>query len=150
MVCSVECRWRRKRAVFCRNCLISLFRKPLLCEALRHNSTLLTHQRWSRADSNRRHPGCKPGALPTELRPQIKTSTIHNSRCPLSIIIQRSVKLSPRIATWRYRAKLRSPDNRLWPCRRVRLGYCGLPVTKRFIPRPGTNSVFAPEKPVNS
>src|SRR6185437_5655845 len=24
---------------------------------------------WRRADSNRRPPGCKPGALPTELRP---------------------------------------------------------------------------------
>src|SRR5690606_30089154 len=25
---------------------------------------------WSRPDSNRRHPACKAGALPTELRPQ--------------------------------------------------------------------------------
>jgi hypothetical protein len=28
-------------------------------------------QWWSRPDSNRRHPACKAGALPTELRPHI-------------------------------------------------------------------------------
>ena len=26
---------------------------------------------WRRPDSNRRPPGCKPGALPTELRPRL-------------------------------------------------------------------------------
>ena len=30
----------------------------------------LTRKWWSRTESNRRHPACKAGALPTELRPQ--------------------------------------------------------------------------------
>ena len=33
-------------------------------------------QWWRRTDSNRRPPGCKPGALPTELRPRYGISPI--------------------------------------------------------------------------
>ena len=33
------------------------------------NSILSSENWWSRPDSNRRHPACKAGALPTELRP---------------------------------------------------------------------------------
>ena len=32
----------------------------------------LTRKWWSRTESNRRHPACKAGALPTELRPHWK------------------------------------------------------------------------------
>ena len=36
----------------------------------RPHARVLLGMEWRRSDSNRRPPGCKPGALPTELRPQ--------------------------------------------------------------------------------
>ena len=47
---------------------------PMIAEALPYG--LRAEIRWRRADPNRRPPGCKPGALPTELRPHVP----HRSR----------------------------------------------------------------------
>ena len=46
--------------------------------ALERDSQLMLrqlHRWWRRGDSNPRPPGCKPGALPTELRPRIAPRT---------------------------------------------------------------------------
>ena len=42
------------------------------CEAAGAISVRSTSSWWSRTESNRRHPACKAGALPTELRPHSK------------------------------------------------------------------------------
>src|SRR3954449_9195510 len=46
--------------------------EPLRCLA-RHAPEIASRKRWSQPGSNRRPPGCKPGALPTELWPRGRT-----------------------------------------------------------------------------
>ena len=41
-------------------------------EGLGQSLDAITGSWWSRTESNRRHPACKAGALPTELRPRSK------------------------------------------------------------------------------
>ncbi len=41
-----------------------------------------TAPRWRRSDSNRRPPGCKPGALPVELRPRVRARLHRSPRIP--------------------------------------------------------------------
>ena len=42
---------------------------PLFSKQVRFLIGILSMKWWNRTDLNRRHPACKAGALPTELRP---------------------------------------------------------------------------------
>ena len=57
-------------------------RRPELLSSDRHTALGTTHAKWwSRWDSNPRPPGCKPGALPAELRPLERSQTPPQNRC---------------------------------------------------------------------
>src|SRR3990172_3568125 len=58
---------------------VSAMRKPVRASAFGARTAAGAHGcEWSGPDSNRRPPGCKPGALPTELPP--RTATIYAGR----------------------------------------------------------------------
>src|SRR3954449_4744813 len=53
--------------------------------------TLYAKEWWSRTGSNRRHPACKAGALPAELRPHFSVNSMRPNEAKLTEPDPRSV-----------------------------------------------------------
>ena len=53
-----------------------------LCASHSFQMSTLPHctRGWRRRDSNPRPPGCKPGALPAELRPRDRAASLHRTK----------------------------------------------------------------------